>query len=306
MRCPACGERLADPLPSRCPLCDFNFGDQRATGLDVTQYASAHAAGHGAWWAMSEWVWFAGHHRLKHLAMMRSSVAALRFARVNILCLAFVFAYLQTTRVAWHEIVNADASATTIKPIGNGWFRVASSPSDMDAAVSGVQSHLWWNPAQAMIAAVATLVICLLLMLALSALMRVGLRMTHRRRYRGEQRMTAAILYSTAWSLPLMIAGLVMGLRPLSRIGSIARWRWYPPDESLVLIAGVLAGFGAVMWWFWLVRLGATAPASTRGRVVVFLALGAPILVTGSATGAVLGLDRLLDSLFGILGLRFR
>lgn len=307
MRCPACGERLVDPSPSQCPLCDFDFGDERVTGADVTPYAAAYAAGQGAWWAMSEWIWFAGHHRLKHLAMMRSSAAAHRFARVTILYMAFVLSLLQTTHVGWQEVVNADASSLTAsaKPGGDGWFLVTSSPSDSTALTTGTQTHLWWNPAQALIAAAATLVIALLLMLPLSTLMRVGVRVSHRARYRGEQRMTAAILYSTAWSLPLMIGALVMGLRPLFRIGSIARWRWYPPDESLVLIAGVLAGFGAVMWWFWLLRLGATAPASTRGRVVAFLSVGAPILATGFTAGAIVGLDLMLDSLFGVLNLRF-
>ncbi len=308
LRCSACGERLSDPPPPRCPLCDFSFGADDATGADVTPYASAYTAGRGAWWAMSEWIWFAGHHRLKHLAMMRSSAAAHRFARVNILFLALALALLQTARVGWHEVVGADASASinAVKPVGDGWLRVVSSSGDADAPALGAQSHLWWNPAQALLAAAAALVIGLVLMLALSALMGAGVRAAHRTHYRGEQRMTAAILYSTAWSLPLMIGALVMGLRPLSRIGSVARWRWYPLDESLVLIAGVVAGFGVVMWWFWLVRLGVTAPTSTRGRVVAFMAVGSPILAIGFAAGAVVGLDRMLDSLFGMLDLRFQ
>jgi hypothetical protein len=286
-------------------LCGFGFGGDRATGADVTPYAAAYDTDRSAWWAMSEWVWFAGPHRLKHLAMMRSSDAARRFARINILLMAFVFALTQIARGGWHAVtaLRAAAASDPVKPMGGGWFRAAAAPPG--ARPTGTTIELWWNPAQALIAAALAIIAGVVALFALSAIVRAAVRLAHRAAYRDDQRMSAAILYSTAWSIPLLIGGALMALRPIARIGSVAGWAWYPPDQGVVLGAGVVGGFGVVMWWFWLVRLGSTAPAPTRGRVVAMFALGVPLIAAGAAAGAVFGVDVLLDALFDVLGLRF-
>ena len=41
LRCPACGERIDPSSPTKCPLCEFEFGDDRVTNADVTPYAAA-------------------------------------------------------------------------------------------------------------------------------------------------------------------------------------------------------------------------------------------------------------------------
>lgn len=117
--------------------------------------------------------------------------------------------------------------------------------------------------------------------------------------------MTAAIHYSTAWSVLIFLAAIVLGFRPLSFVGKIARWPWSPPELGFVLSAAVLAGFGVIMWWFWLVRLGVTARERTRGRVIAFLALGAPLILTVVAGAWWLGLDQVYSHLFSALNLSF-
>jgi hypothetical protein len=83
------------------------------------------------------------------------------------------------------------------------------------------------------------------------------------------------------------------------------QWRWYPPEQGFALSAGVLAGFGVTMWWFWLTRLGTAAPAKTRRRVVAFFALGAPPIVVAAAVAWWLGLELAHFHLFTVLHLDF-
>lgn len=102
-RCPACGQRV-DSAAARCSLCDFNFGEDRVTGADVTPYAKAYAQGDPGWRTMCRWVWSSGSERLQHVALIRVSAAARRFARINALLLALGIAGFQATRVGWHAV----------------------------------------------------------------------------------------------------------------------------------------------------------------------------------------------------------
>lgn len=117
--------------------------------------------------------------------------------------------------------------------------------------------------------------------------------------------MTAAMHYSSAWGIPIFAGALVLGLSPVSFAGTMAQWRWCPPQRVFVLAAAVLAGFGMTMWWFWLGRLGATAPARTRGRVIAFFAIGPPLIVGLAAAGWWWGLPLLYGPLFRTLNLAF-
>src|SRR3990172_1252135 len=114
-RCPACGQRVDPPDAARCPLCDLNFGDNRVTGADVTPYAKAYAQGNPGWWTMCRWVWFAGSERLKHIALMRTSAAARRFAWINALWLALCIAGFQATRVGWRDV----GASPVVEPSGS-------------------------------------------------------------------------------------------------------------------------------------------------------------------------------------------
>ena len=291
-----------------CPLCGFGFGDDRATGADVTPYAKAYACREGGWRRMAEWVWFAGWERLNHIALMRASVASRRFALLSTMLLSVGLGLFQTTRVGWRWVTASPAVERTgsTSPGGLGWFHAAAAPRPLPSTLPTERYvDLWWSPAQMVIAVVTAAAGALLLCRVVIIVVRAGVTLAHSARFRAEQRMTAAIQYSTAWWVPICVAALVAALLPSSYIGAMEAWRWYPPQRGFVLSAGVLAAFGVVMWWFWLVRLGSTAPVRTRRRVVLFFALGVPVAVFAAAAGWWYGLDALYPPLFDILDLSF-
>ncbi len=308
-RCPACGQLMKPSSADGCPLCDFDFGRaQPVTGADVTPFARTYADGEPGWRRMSEWIWFSGTGRIKHIALMQSSVASRRFAWLNVVLLAVALACVQQTWVGWRWVTASPALEPTgcIEPASEGWVRLASAPRPLppgQAAESYVD--LWWNPLQtafAMGIALAGGMIALWLGLMLT---RFGVSRAHAAAYRGEQRMTAALHYATAWMVPVALGGIVLGLRPIAYVGSMSQWTWSPPERLFVLSSGVLAGFGIVMGWFWLVRLGTASPARTRARVVFFFVLCAPVIVAGVAAGWWWGLSQLYPLLFLKLGLSF-
>ena len=146
----------------------------------------------------------------------------------------------------------------------------------------------------------------LLLLWLLPVLMRAGITLAHHARYRRGQRLTAALLYSTAWGLPLLFSAILLALRPVGRIGAIERWSWYPSEYGFELAAGLIAALDVAFWWFWLVRLGATTPADTRGRVCAFFAVGAPLITAAASAAWWFGLDAALQALFTSWKLHFR
>lgn len=296
-RCPACGRSVVDPPVSRCALCGFVFDDDQTRGSDVTPYAKAYARGLPGWRRMGEWVWFCGSRRLKHLALMRASAASRRFARINLILFAVGLALLEAARTGWRWLPTSPPQAP-----GPGWLHVGSPPRPLPAnhpAESYVE--LWWNPIQTVTGMVVALLAGLLVGWLILIVVRAGVTRAHRPPYRDEQRMTAALHYGTAWCLPLLVAGVVVGLRPIAFIGGVRRWAWCPPDDGFVLSAAVVAGFAVIMWWFWLVRLGATAPARTRRAVVIFLAVGVPLIVIAVAAGWWYGLGRVYEPLLVLM-----
>ena len=309
--CPACGQRMT-PTPSlHCPSCDFDlcFDDQRVTSDDVTPYARAYARDEPGWRRMSEWIWYAGAERMKHLALIRASAASRRFAWLNLLLLLTGVGLIQTTRVGWEWMTDSPAlqSSGNVKPAGRGWIHLAQTPRPLPLNLPPeAPVDLWWSPPQMMVGVVVGSVAAMILIWLAHGLIRTGLRWAHLPPYRHEQRMTGALQYSIAWSLPLWLAALLLSLRPLSYMGDIARWRWVPPLDGFHHAAGALAGFGLVMWWFWLVRLAAVAPVKTRGRVTAFVALGVPMIVALTVAAWMWGLDALFDPLFSSLDWQFQ
>ena len=173
-----------------------------------------------------------------------------------------------------------------MRPTGAGWFPLVRAPRDLvPRHATDYVVDLWWNPAQAIIAFGFSLAIGWIALRLLLSLIRAGVTAAHRRQYRHELRMTAAIKYSVAWFVPMLLAGCVVAIRPLGFVGESAGWAWQPSDDSLKLVAGVLAGFGATMWWFWFVRLGVGASPSTRGAVTLFYVLGIPLFALGCTVG---------------------
>ncbi len=301
-RCPACGQRIEESALERCPLCGLDFGvDRTATSDDTTPFAEAYShemPGHGR---MLKWIWTAPAGRIKHLALMRTSAAARAFSRRYLLLLAGVLGLLLATHHGWRAVSASpgiEARGST-KPQGRGWLHVAATPNPYRAtAAPGTPVDLWWNAPQAVIAGVAGFVSGLLLLWIVFASIRAGVQAAHRSSYRGDGRMTAALHYSTAWSVPLLIAGLLLVLRSVSRVGDISRWGWSPSRYALELMAGMVAGVTLIFWWFWFLRLGSAAPADTRVRVEWFFGLGTPLIAAGGAAAWWLGLNDGLTHLF--------
>lgn len=308
-RCPACGQRLENEDAARCPLCNFAFAfDAGATGGDVTPFAQAYARGESGRRRMCEWIWFAGVGRLKHLALMRASAAARSFARLNLLLFAAVLALVQATHHGWRAVTASAALEPTgsVGPLGQGWLHVAATPNPYRVTQpSSVPVDLWWNPAQAVVAGVCGFLAALLLLWLVHVLMRTGVTHAHHARYRRGQRLTAALLYGTACGLPLLFSAILVALRPIGRIGAIERWSWYPSEYGFEFAAGLIAALDIAFWWFWLIRLGATAPADTRGRVCAFFAVGAPLITAAASAAWWFGLDAALHALFTLWNLHF-
>jgi len=272
--------------------------DTRVTGEDVTPYARAYAAQERGWRGMCKWVWLASSERLKHLALIRASDASRRFALNSCLFFALGLVCFQGTRVGWHRVSTAAGSQEASRPSGQGWTRVAPS-----SAANPVE--LWWNPGQAVIGGVLGGLAGLAVMGIARGAAAKGVQRAHRGEFRGEQRMTAALHYSSAWGVLALPAALVCLVRPLALIGEAARWSWSPPDVGVLTVAGVLAALSSTGWWIWLVRLGSTAPTATRVRVAAFFLVGAPLLVVAAGSAWWYGLEWVSPRLFARLDLQF-
>lgn len=257
---------------------------------------------------MSEWVWFASGGRLKHLALMRASAASRQYALLTTVLLAAGLGLFEATRVGWKWTAAPSAIEPTgsVESAGEGWIRVAAAPRPLPTDRSAERTlDLWWNPPQAVIAVIIAGLTGLIGIWLVLLLIRAGVRRALIASYRREGRMTAAIHYSTAWWIPLLLAAVVLGLRPISFVGTTTGWRFCPSDRGFVLAAAVPAGFGMVMWWIWLWRLGATAPARTRGRIIAFFVIGAPLIVGAAAAAWWWGLPLLYHPLFRAINVQF-
>lgn len=297
-RCSACGQPLASPAPKSCPLCGRSFSATVDEGEnDVTPFAQSLDTGESGWWRMCGWVWSAHAGRLKHLALLEPSAASRHFARTNLFIFSLLVAAIEWTRAGWLWLPSAFSGNTPARrPAGSGWMLIGRSN---DAPLA---PHLWWNPAEMLIGVAATFVAALIGLSLVSWLFRGMVSAAHSRAPRGHGRMGAAIFYGSAWGFWLAPAALLVLIRPVFMLAEAKRWSFTLTGEWLWLVAGVLAGFGLVPWWFWLVRLGATAPQHVRGRVVTVTAVGAP-LVAGLALAAWWGWERVLGGLFAAFGL---
>ncbi len=257
---------------------------------------------------MCEWVWYSGGGRLKHLALMRTSPASRRFATVNLLLISIALGLVETSMGPWRWVTASPALEPTgsTLPAGAGWLHVAAAPRPIlpnqprEAAVD-----LWWNPARTVIGFLAAVIAGVAVSWLALKLIQIGVHLAHRSPYRNESRMTAAIDYSTAWSIPLVLAAVVIGLRPIAYVGTMARWAWYPSDRGFILAAAVLAAIGVILWWFWLIRLGMMAPPKTRARVEAFFLAGSPLVIAAMTAAWWFGLRAACQPLFTALDLHF-
>lgn len=306
-RCPACGQRLDGSVSAACPLCGYHLTDDRATGVDVTPYARCFAKGERGWWRMCVWIWLAGQGRLKHLAMMRGSAASRRFAWLNLFLLATVTALFQATQQGWWWVSRASTARDPVRqPSGGGWLHVSSlSPNKIPGLAPDAPVDLWWNPIQSLVAVVGGFGAAIVLVLLSYALLSKTLRSAHKASYREEQRMSAALHYSTAWVVFVAIGVMLSWLRPLSYVGAMADWIWYPPLHFLNLLAAIVVAVGVSLWCFWMVRIAWTSPVSTRARVASFTVLGVPVIIAFTAAAWWNGQDMAYPWMFKYLKIAF-
>jgi len=304
-RCPACGRPLVRLVRGRCPLCDYLIEQEPVTSNDQTPYTRSEHFGRRAWWSMCIWMWGAGAGRLGHLALMQTSPAARRFSRVNVVLLAATVAVCWVWLGGWHSvrIVPGPIDEATVNPSGWGWFLLASTPADAPPLPddAGRTVAWWWNPPTAILGAACALAWSLILGWLLQAILRRGVERSLRPSFRRQGRLGAALRYSTAWVIPLIVVGLVLLLLPLCRLAAVADWPVKLPESFVFVPAAVVAAFALSMGWFGLVRLGATVPVRTRGRVVLFCGLWAPLIAAALVVGSFVGLARLLEVISPVL-----
>lgn len=257
---------------------------------------------------MCQWIYFAGSHRLKHLALMRSSAASRRFAWLMIALSAIALGLLQLSIVGWRGVTALPAVEPTgsITPAGQFWRHIASRarPLPLDLAPQTVVDF-WWNPGQSIAGFVLGLLGGGLSLWLFLLLMRVGITKSHSLAYRHEQRMSAALHYSLAWLIPLALTCAMMLFFPLTQAGRISGWLGVSAPSALTIAVRVVAAIVLILWWFWLLRLAATAPRDTRRRVVVFIAIGTPTIVTGLAMAWWHGTGVVLQLLFAAMRIDF-
>ncbi len=257
---------------------------------------------------MCQWVYFAGSHRLKHLALMRSSAASRRFAWLIVAMSALSLGVLQLSIVGWRGVTSIPAVEATgsITPVGQLWRHVASRPRPLPAGLAPQTIvDFWWNPAQSITGFVLGLLGGGLSIWLFLWLMRVGILKSHSLAYRHEQRMSAAIHYGCSWLVPLAAACGVMLLFPLVQGVKIAGWFGASVPAALTIVASIMTAIVLILWWFWLLRLAATAPKDTRQRVVAFMAIGAPAIVTGLAFAWWYGVGSVQQLLFKAMRIDF-
>lgn len=289
----------------RCEKCGLDFAAHGATGDDVSLYAQSVEADSPRWWAMCRWVWGAGAGRIQHLALMRSSPASGRFAARNLLLFGFAVGFVLATHHGWHSIRRPleESGTFAADPAGRGWLHLLSGRTVSGGFGMGVQ--VWWNPAQSILAGAIGLTSGLIGAWVALLLVRGLVEVAHKPRYRGEQRMSAALSYATAWIVAALPAALLLGLWPLTAVGASGRLPWAPTQLLLLVLAASIAGLAVVFGWFWTVRLGAAAPAETRTRVQAAFLVLIPAVVLAASVGWWKAISRLLEVLFTQMNLNF-
>ncbi len=222
-----------------------------------------------------------------------------------VLLLAFSAALLQFSLVGRHTLTNAPRDETSLAPTpaGHGWYHLAEADPPPPYRGRAVPTDVWWNPPQATLAAVSTLVVSLLIMWIILACQHAGVRRALGPKYRDQGRLQAAVHYGTAWLILLLPACVIAACGPLADISAAAQWPIVVPPAVIYAPAAVLAIISVCGYGFGLIRVGATVPIAARTRVAVFFTLWNPLIVALWSGGAVVGLYYWMQLLVPQLGL---
>ncbi|MCG3137320.1 MAG: hypothetical protein HJJLKODD_01164 [Phycisphaerae bacterium] len=305
LRCPGCRSPILDAATRQCPLCGITLDRSLVINDDTTPYAEAQGAGLGK---MIRWVLGAGSYRLAHLLRMRRSTHSRRFARWSVLQLAMAGALLTLPFPGNGFRAEFDHGATQlIEPAtGRGWQMVGSleRPKNWPEGQPFL-ARLYWNPAIILSSLAINLVMLFLLGSATLAVWRAGSRRALHLSQREQPYFSAAIDYSTAHWWIVSLAGVCYGLLPLHYIAqlnhSVITWSamWH------IVPASMIGGAGIVLHWFWLVRMAAMAPATSRAGVMRYFGIWAPLTATCLLGGWLIGEYYALPRLIQFLHLSF-
>jgi hypothetical protein len=269
------------------------------TSEDNTPYAQALASGGHGWRAMCKWVYGAGKQRLMHLGLMRPSGASRRFARINLVVFAFAVAVVVFVNSGWQVVRQGPGESLTLSPVGKGWAHVAERSASVRPPFPGevVATDLWWNVPRAIVSGTVALLTVLPLSLVLVWIVATRAQKAMRTGDRDYVRFRCAVHYSTAWAHFISVAVLIELGRPLVRalhvMGAIGVGSPAIVDVPAVLVALV----GVLMWWFWLIRLGDTAPKDIRSAVSRVFVAWTPVWAILIGGGTAFGLHFLFDRL---------
>lgn len=303
-RCVACGFEFNLVYEARCPKCNAVLPAEWVTSGDTTPFARDHRRNRPARRAMRFWVYTAGAERLRHLSLVRSSAASAAFARSHVFRLAGAAVLFELSRTGWHYVVRTaeNASLLAAEPAGRSWLPVAVA--DTAAHRLGCVA-VWWNPGRSAVALIAACVTGLVVAYGAIVVLNIGAWRVIGRPHRDQQRLRAAIHYSTAWGQPLVYASFLLVATPLVRVLGIWGVPFVPSTTWVDGAAALLAGLAALMWWFWLVRLAYALPADARARTMVYYTAVAPVLVGGLLYGALTALDSLFEFSWPLLDLKW-
>ncbi|NOT00741.1 MAG: hypothetical protein HOP29_08945 [Phycisphaerales bacterium] len=298
-RCANCGLEYTHIYEPRCPRCDAALPAEHVTSDDGTPFAEAERRDRRAVRAMRRWVYSAGAERIRYLSLIRRSHASRSFARRHLLLMALALTISQMTHVGWHRVIRTVDNATHVAtaPTGRGWVNVVGDVED--ETVYGLLA-VWYNPILSGVAALVSAVTGLLLVYGSVGVLNVGAGRWLGDAHCGQGRLRGAIDYGTAWTMPVVYAGLLFMILPIRDVMGIALLIPVPPRSFILGAAAVATGCGLLSWWFYGVRVAMTVPAAVRTRVAFYYAFLSPLLISLLAAVWFVGLKRLFE-FFGSL-----
>jgi hypothetical protein len=292
-RCPACGHTSENDAIGCCPICGADGPSAAVTGDDNTPFAQSTRRNRAARKRMRKWICTAPADRMRHLGLIRPSDASRSFARWHLAILMLAGIVFVLNECAWHRVIRTpqNMSFVSYQPTGRGWYSLAVADISPDTFGSVA---LWFNPL-IMVAAVSLSAMTSFLGVAMIVgVLRFGSDQILGQSYRAEERLRAGIQYCMAFFVVIGVASMMRLAIPLSDWLDVMGYRWARVSVAVRVASAVLAGVGALLTWFWIVRLVHTLPLPVRSRVTLYYGVVAPVLVAGVVIAWWMGTSELL------------